>query len=113
MENIDSISALPVGRYRLRKKPQTDDHCDTHDQSIFQLVPGQGASSVPPTPIEDAGKQVVQESAETSRQTTSVDEGIYEVLRWSFRELRENGILVLSDLDQVRILFSMFYIRLY
>lgn len=72
MGDIDSISALPVGRYRLQKKPQTDDHCDTedqcdtHDQSIFQLVPGQDTSSVPPTPIEDAGKQVVQESAETS-----------------------------------------------
>lgn len=95
MEEIEVISALFIGRYRLKKKPQTQDHCDTEDQSVFQVVPGQDASSVPPTPIEDACKQVVQESADISSNyvgrrrnlpTPAVD----------FRMLRQKGISVLE-----------------
>jgi hypothetical protein len=114
MGEIDTMSALPVGRYRLKKKQQRQDQSDTQNQSDItnrcnvQDASGQDACSVPPTPIEVVDKAPVQGSTETSHQIMSIDEGIYQILRWRFRELRKNGILIMSDLDQVRVLFSIF-----
>lgn len=92
------ISALPEGRCRLRKNvlPQ--------DRSNVQEASDQDDCQLPPTPIEVVDKQLIQEDPETSDEPILSDEDLYKFLEWNFRDLRQIGLLTMSDLDKVCVL---------